>query len=209
MRFHSFLASLLPAEYREQVLGDLHERGFRLRDIVSTIPRVWWSHLRRTCTPPTNIPAGATELAERLAQSMRQTATDMCLICMSVGFFYSGRYRELSARRVVIPLLAALAGYCFAHLKQRYRLRKAPPTREAWLAHYHTHLSGRLFLAKRGGSQFILLMVLIQIAQELWPALNTGDLVIRAAYLSVTYGLAVALNLRHVHRLSSEIGSLQ
>jgi hypothetical protein len=39
--------ALLPRDYREQVLGDLEERGFLLRDIANAIPQVWWSHLHR------------------------------------------------------------------------------------------------------------------------------------------------------------------
>lgn len=45
------VTALLPNDYREHVLGDLEERGFRLRDIVSVLPRVWIGALRRANVP--------------------------------------------------------------------------------------------------------------------------------------------------------------
>lgn len=45
-------AALLPDDYREHILGDLEERGFRLRDVVSVLPRIWLSHLRRSPWSP-------------------------------------------------------------------------------------------------------------------------------------------------------------
>ncbi len=47
MGLKKVVSLLLPAPYRQQVLGDLQERGFRARDIASVLPRVWWSHLNR------------------------------------------------------------------------------------------------------------------------------------------------------------------
>jgi hypothetical protein len=44
--------ALLPREYRAQVLGDLQERGFLLRDIVSTLPCVWWTYTVREFSGP-------------------------------------------------------------------------------------------------------------------------------------------------------------
>ena len=45
------ITALLPNDYREHVLGDLEERGFRMRDVVSVLPRVWLSALRRVNFP--------------------------------------------------------------------------------------------------------------------------------------------------------------
>lgn len=46
------LSAFLPHDRREQILGDLHERGFRFFDIVNIVPRVWISHLVRAVTGP-------------------------------------------------------------------------------------------------------------------------------------------------------------
>jgi hypothetical protein len=55
--------ALLPADYREQVLGDLEERGFRLRDIASVLPRVWWSSTMRQWIGPVPQMAAASDAA--------------------------------------------------------------------------------------------------------------------------------------------------
>lgn len=46
------IAALLPHDYREQVLGDLTEGGYRWQDALSMLPRIWWSHLRRSVAGP-------------------------------------------------------------------------------------------------------------------------------------------------------------
>jgi hypothetical protein len=48
MGLKKFIGVLLPFQYREPVLGDLEERGFRMADIASVLPRVWCSHARRS-----------------------------------------------------------------------------------------------------------------------------------------------------------------
>jgi len=45
------VTALLPNDYREHVLGDLEERGFRLRDAISVLPGIWMSRLQRNRFP--------------------------------------------------------------------------------------------------------------------------------------------------------------
>lgn len=52
------VTALLPRDYREHVIGDLKERGFRLRDAISILPSVWISYFRRTRIPWLNILCG-------------------------------------------------------------------------------------------------------------------------------------------------------
>jgi hypothetical protein len=48
---------------------------------------------------------------------------------------------------------------------------------------------------------------LIQVAQEIWPALNTGDLLIRTGYILTAYALAVLVNRPRVLILRKEIAA--
>jgi hypothetical protein len=60
---------LLPAGYREQVLGDLQERGFRMGDAAGVLPRVWWSHARRSFIVP-NLAGASDDIIERRTRSL-------------------------------------------------------------------------------------------------------------------------------------------
>lgn len=48
---HKIVNALLPRDYREHVIGDLEERGFRPRDIFSVLPGVWIGALLRANLP--------------------------------------------------------------------------------------------------------------------------------------------------------------
>jgi len=65
---------LLPRDRRDQIVGDLHERGFRLSDVASVLPRVWWSHIHRAVTGPVPHLAAAGEgaILARTEQLQRQ-----------------------------------------------------------------------------------------------------------------------------------------
>jgi hypothetical protein len=63
MTLQRIVGALLPQEQREQVLGDLHERGFLLRDVLNVLPRVWWSYLVREFSGPVPALARACESA--------------------------------------------------------------------------------------------------------------------------------------------------
>jgi hypothetical protein len=75
------LAALLPSDSREHVLGDLEQRGFRLRDIASVLPTVWFAHLRRSWFGPVPNLAGASEVhfQRRCRQMARAYSAAMIL----------------------------------------------------------------------------------------------------------------------------------
>ncbi len=76
MGLTNIVGALLPRDYREQVLGDLHERGFRLLDIASVVPQVWWSYLRRAGSLPRFALATASDaqLHQRTEQFLRRSS---------------------------------------------------------------------------------------------------------------------------------------
>jgi hypothetical protein len=75
MGLKSLLPHLLPFEYREQVLGDLAERGYRLRDVVSVLPGLWWTAIRREYVGPIpDYTVSDATLEERVAELHRQNA---------------------------------------------------------------------------------------------------------------------------------------
>jgi hypothetical protein len=209
MGLKDIISTLLPADYREHVLGDLQERGLSLRDIASVVPQVWWSHLRRAWNPRQPSFTGSADLQVLLARHARRAALNACLVGACLGVLNGGHYRELSARRVGLTFIAVIAGYCIALGKQRSDMRKVPASREGWLAYNRAQLASQHSYVKRGGTQFLLLLTLIQVAQEIWPALNTGELVIRAQYILATYALAVLMNQPRARRLRFEMKGLQ
>ena len=73
MKLTPIVKSLLPHDYREQVLGDIQERGFRLRDVASVLPRVWWSCLLRAAAGPSSpFSASPAAILARTEQLQRQ-----------------------------------------------------------------------------------------------------------------------------------------
>ncbi len=81
---HRLLSALLPLDYRDQVLGDLQERGFLLRDILSVLPRVWWSYTVREFSGP--VPSLARACESAIAARTRKLAFhDRILTSMAIG----------------------------------------------------------------------------------------------------------------------------
>ncbi len=88
MNLERIVGGLLPRDRREQVLGDLQERGFRLRDFSSVLPRVWWSHFRRQIGGPLPNIAAANEPA--ILQRIEQLRNQGRLIMTSALAFLFG-----------------------------------------------------------------------------------------------------------------------
>jgi hypothetical protein len=76
MDLKGVVAALLPFESRDHVLGDLEERGFRVRDVVNVLPLVWWSYWVRQWKTPAYVTAGASDAAlyHRARQFARRQA---------------------------------------------------------------------------------------------------------------------------------------
>jgi len=201
----SLVSLLIPDTYREQVLGDLQERGFRVRDILSILPSVWWSRLYRACTLPHFTMAG--DLRPSLKSQARRSVLNATLFGFCLGILNGGVYREWSVRRMSVPLIAAIAGYALSLCELHFRMRKVSLARDGWRVYYSNQLAAELRQARLGGIQLLLLVTLIQVAQEIWPALNTGDLLIRTGYILTAYALAVLVNRPRVLILRKEIAA--
>lgn len=107
------LSTLLPSAYRDQVVGDLHERGFRLADIAGTVPRVWWSNFRRSLNVPNM--AGASEAVIRIrmqrVQRMQLLTAMLGAIMFSTGTLLDprrGDWERAFAWFVPVAMLAVV-----------------------------------------------------------------------------------------------------
>lgn len=87
MTLHSVVKALIPHAYREQVLGDLQERGLQFRDIVNVLPRIWWTSIARQWTGPVPRMAGAPDSAivARTEQLARQGARIFAGLTLAFG----------------------------------------------------------------------------------------------------------------------------
>src|SRR5262245_16215158 len=116
------LAALLPREYREQVLGDLEERGVRPSDIVNVLPGVWTSHLRRSLFgPPPDYTATESTMGARAgqlrAQRVRWVALwaglgtgSICLRSISAGTLWGFTVGLLAGALVFLALRHFMTG---------------------------------------------------------------------------------------------------
>lgn len=83
MGLRKLTSALLPAAYREQILGDLQERGFRAADVTSVLPGVWWSHLRRSSFVP-NLAGASEEVIERRTQHLKNWRAGWALLWTAI-----------------------------------------------------------------------------------------------------------------------------
>lgn len=133
MKRQSIIAALLPRAYREQVFGDLHERGFHLRDVANVLPRVWTSCLIRSVTGPVPQLALATDAAidARTQELARQGARAYQFMVFVWGFClpYRKHSPDLALWQVLAVCLAigliTVPGYFVA-------LRRALPLETAF-----------------------------------------------------------------------------
>jgi len=153
MGLRNIVSALLPIGYREQVLGDLQERGFRLGDIASAVPKIWWSYLHRSWTLPRFALGGAKDqiLQQRVAQFYSQTRWAWALFLWAQ---LQPIVRWIHGPTAVSLLLecALLALLCFATRAGRDRfldtLSGAP--RPLWVSAHHHQLIRQRLLARLG-----------------------------------------------------------
>jgi hypothetical protein len=151
MILRSFVSPLLPAAYREQVLGDLQERGFRLTDIASVLPRIWWSHLLRSLTVPILTGASEATLRRRATQFARRRiflVSDVLAMAVLLQAFNDKIQDSLGI--LAVGLTAFLIGSDLT-----FRLGPPLPTgREAWLDYHRKQLQEAFQASLRGGPGF-------------------------------------------------------
>ena len=149
------ISRLLPRDYREQVLGDLQERGFSVRDIASVLPRIWWSAARRTLRVPNLSGASEAQLRQRLTQLRRwrftlallHVSVFLRLVLQNVGL-HIPRWPQLLVPLVALPFffMGMMAAYEF----QKLHPPATPQGRDAWAARYRSELSGLVFMTPHG-----------------------------------------------------------
>lgn len=86
----TLVGAMLPLSHRDQVLGDLEERGFRARDIVSAVPAAWIAYFYRDWIAPVPNLAAASDdaLRLRLEQLRRGSVTAVALPAALVWTYF-------------------------------------------------------------------------------------------------------------------------
>ncbi|MEO5922399.1 MAG: hypothetical protein ABIR70_01085 [Bryobacteraceae bacterium] len=142
MDLRTVLSAVLPLASREQILGDLEERGFRARDILSVLPGAWLAHLRREWLGPVPSLADASEAALRLrAEQLRRAASvDLLLLMWGQPRLCASRQPGLSAPD--FDWLHTRLGHPISH-RDRYPMESLMPSPSQLLGDYRSTLQRR------------------------------------------------------------------
>jgi hypothetical protein len=211
MTLHSLVQSLLPTAYREQVLGDLQERGFRLTDIASVLPRIWWTHAARQWTGPVPQMAAASDSAilARTQQLARQGARAAGVVFFAIGILGPVGNRPPLVGWQVFPMIVACG---LASLGLYFiRFRRAIPesgsfdnSRAKLLSKYQQQIDYQVTMAK----SFLALPALILVPCAIhWYRSGHLSGPLMLAY-SAAFGVAL-LAQRRISRLRRELETLQ
>jgi hypothetical protein len=163
MGLRTITRALLPRDYREQVLGDLAERGFRFRDALSVLPHIWWSAIRRSALVPSLASASDAVLSQRVRQFERRwIVAQLGILCasMSLGRGLSGTEGMWNG----VLLFAASLAFCALFMLAPYRPPPLPVTREQLILHHREQLQKIL---ARWGPRLLTLWI-VTIAGGLW-----------------------------------------
>lgn len=149
MDLKTVISALLPIEKREQILGDLEERGFRPLDVANVLPLVWWSYWVRQWNTPSFVSEGASDAAlhRRATQFMRRRdfshAFSFFLQFTIAANWVRVTYLKRPATQepwglCLMVLISTLLYWIFG--------RYAPPAsnRAFWLARHRTQLTSAL-----------------------------------------------------------------
>jgi hypothetical protein len=204
------LAALLPAESREHVLGDLAERGYRLRDIASVLPRVWFSHCWREISGPAPCLANASEDAIRRRCRQFQARRCYSLVAMILPSVAAGIVRRGDG---YWGLLLAAAPLLF--LAPSGKSNNPIASRDRWLDLYRAQMIQRLTFSHITVIGFPL-MVAIQflfllpaVGQLSSPFLGGRSLIwIWSACSLAVFCVGYLVRRRYMQRLRQELANL-
>ncbi len=193
MGLRQLINALLPTAYREQVLGDLHERGFRPRDIVNVVPRIWWSHLTRFPTP---VPEDL-ELRRSLErhEARRRWFVLFYAVALAVTMPYNPGMRTFTLW--VLGFFAILLPASFIFPSQARKLERG-----ALLQHLRRVLEGERAISPFGLPYILLCFRLADPVKALW-----GDGA-RLLFCLAAAAACVAYGRRRASHLQKEINSL-
>jgi len=208
MTLRSIVRFLLPAEYREQVLGDLHERGFRFRDVVNVLPRVWGSSIVRTVTGSVAVGRECAILArsEQLQQDGRRAIAYTLAVVLATRVlrdFPGTLTTRVALALFIFPLIAVLGRFLGRSLDPSLSLDRS---RSTLLADYRAQLRFQMAGTPSGVLAAILFLLTSDKPRALWPASTPA--VWGYASLAVVGILAAGACLRFIG-LRRELNSLQ
>ncbi len=199
----NIVSGMLPATHREQVLGDLQERGYRFRDIVNVLPRVWWSHLVRTLTAPPPRLARATDatIRARTEQLARQGALAfygryVTIWALYIPFRHGPPHLE-SWQVVVacgVAALLAVPGYFMSLRRALRESNSLNPSRPQLLSAYSQQIDYQMTQAKS-----VLYLPSAIVVLWLFDWYQSGNL---PTFLLVALPVTVALASLAVRRIS-------
>ncbi len=211
MTLRSMLKPLLPADYREQVLGDLQERGFRLRDVVDVLPRIWGSFIVRTLTGPIPNVAAHGECAilartEQLQQEGRRAIAYALAIVLATRVL-----RDLPASLttraalalVLFPLITTLGRFLGRTVESSLSLDRS---RTTLLADYRAQLRFQMAGTPSGVLAAMLFLLTSDQPRTPWPVSTPAVW----GYASVAVvGIMAAWACLRFLRLRRELNSLE
>jgi hypothetical protein len=195
-----FLAAWLPRDYREQVLGDLQERGFRLRDIASVIPQVWWSCLRRSAAVPMLASANEAALRHRAQQfQVRRFLGTAVALALLTGASWD-------AQAFWVALFLVSYALTFLHFSDR----TPRPGREGWVEIHRKQLTQAIQSSRWGGSPavFASSAILYRLVRSILSE-NLERVFPQIEWLLLLLPLSVILGRVHARRLNWELEALQ
>ncbi len=196
MGLKRIVSALLPRDYREQIVGDLEERGFRPRDVLSVLPSVWWSCMLRASAVPNLTGANETSLRHRSRQFRRRsglgwTAIIVLYILLQLSILLSDGVSFAGVAILAFILVTAFTGAMA--LYHFYRLLPLPLDRDGWLQHHRQQLQKAL------GRSFAVLPFCTQLVGTEW--MHSAW---RFAFLVIVIGLIYS----HHRRLKKELETL-
>jgi len=145
------LAALLPAGSREHVLGDLEERGFRVRDVVNVIPRLWWSQWLRSWNGPPFAAAAASDsdLCRRVQQFAHRrfffqaVARALCIVWGTDWIHRKFSHGHQMSDHWLNFLVCVLVGFLLYRAVEKRQAAQIKD-RNAWLERHQKQLSSAL-----------------------------------------------------------------
>jgi uncharacterized membrane protein YbjE (DUF340 family) len=207
MILRSIVSALLPADYREQVLGDLQERGFRLTDVATAVPQVWWSHFLRGRSPRFAL-AQAPDLIlhQRTEQLFRRSSWLVFLWILiqsqSLIALIHGSLEVSLAAEAVLFILSLSARYATLRLLEPL----ATAERSQWTEFHNSQLQLHRIWARLGMPHILFALAALSVGQSFRPDATTRSQ--RLLWLLAAFAISLILGHIRARRLQRELDGL-